>query len=205
MVQETPEYVVRNYDAVDRQVNEISRREAIISRKLEIANQKNIAKNFILFAAAAFILLLGIGIAIWLAKDEPVPPKIIEVTNEKIIERVVSAPIDKNSPATPEMQQAAQRVQSATTNDNDENKVTVEFTVFNSHKLNDTESIVTGYSYQPDNIKDPDHQYCYHNANKGLKSEKTDIAYKEGDAEVDWVNLADNRLKSLAKAHCKFI
>ena len=52
MNQESPEYVVRNYDAVDRQVSEISRREAIISRKLEIANQKNLATNFILFAAA---------------------------------------------------------------------------------------------------------------------------------------------------------
>jgi len=207
MNQESPEYVVRNYDAVDRQVSEISRREAIISRKLEIANQKNLAKNFILFAAAAFILLLGIGIAIWLAKDDPLPPKIIEVTNEKIIERVVSAPTEKNSPATAEMQQAAQRIQAtATENDGDAEKVTVNFTVFYTHNLSDKESINTGYDYQPNNIKDPEKQFCYHDINTGgFKRNTTDLASKKGDGEVIWFPLANDRLKSLAKTHCKFI
>ena len=207
MNQESPEYVARNYDAVDRQVSEISRREAIISRKLEIANQKNLAKNFILFAAAAFILLLGIGIAIWLAKDDPLPPKIIEVTNEKIIERVVSAPTEKNSPATTEMQQAAQRVQAATSeNGDDAEKVTVKFTVFNSYTVNDTETIHTGYNYQPDNINDPEHQFCYHRKDtEGFKSNRTDLAFKRGNDELVWIPLEDSRLESLAKAHCKFI
>jgi len=207
MNQESPEYVVRNYDAVDRQVSEISRREAIISRKLEIANQKNLAKNFILFAAAAFILLLGIGIAIWLAKDDPLPPKIIEVTNEKIIERVVSAPTEKNSPATTEMQQAAQRVQAATSeNIDDTEKVTVNFTVFNTYKLSDSEIINTGYNYHPENIKDPEDQFCYHSANtEGFKSNRTDLAFKKGNNELVWIPLEDSRLESLAKAHCKFI
>ena len=199
MNQESPEYVVRNYDAVDRQVSEISRREAIISRKLEIANQKNLAKNFILFAAAAFILLLGIGIAIWLAKDDPLPPKIIE--------RVVTAPAEKYSPATAEMQQAAQRVQAATSESGGDNdKVTVNFTVFKKHKLSDTEFIYTGYQYQPDNIKDPENQFCYHLAKtEGLKSIKTDLGVKDENNELFWMPFENDRLESLAKAHCKFI
>jgi len=70
MENESPEYTVRNYDAVDQQVAEIARREKILSDKLVIANYFQMAKVGLLAALAISLIILAIGIAYWFAKDD---------------------------------------------------------------------------------------------------------------------------------------
>ena len=70
MDKDSPEYTVRNYDAVDLQVAEIARREKILSNKLVIANYFQLAKVGLLAAAALSLIILAIGIAFWFAKDD---------------------------------------------------------------------------------------------------------------------------------------
>ena len=49
---DAPEYVVRNYDAIDQQVAEIAAREREITNRLKIANYRRLAMIGIIAAAA---------------------------------------------------------------------------------------------------------------------------------------------------------
>ena len=66
---DAPEYVVRNYDAIDQQVAEIAAREREITNRIKIANYRRMAMIGIIVAAAISMIILAVGVALWLAKD----------------------------------------------------------------------------------------------------------------------------------------
>ena len=76
------EYTVRDYSAVDRQVNEIANRERVLTNKLKQENLRKLAITSVIFAGALSAVIIALGIAIWLIKDQ----KIVEVVKEKIVE-----------------------------------------------------------------------------------------------------------------------
>ncbi len=76
------EYTVRDYSAIDKQINEIANRESVLTSKLKQENLRKLAITSVIFAGALSAVIIASGIAIWLIKDK----KIVEVVKEKIVE-----------------------------------------------------------------------------------------------------------------------
>ncbi len=84
MEDKSTEYVVRDFSAVDRQVREMAKRENVLTWRLRIENLKRLGIPLILFATAAAIIILAIGIFLWLIKKEKIVEidKVVEITKE---------------------------------------------------------------------------------------------------------------------------
>ena len=104
MKKETSEYIVRDFSAVDRQVEEMANREKALTWRLKIENIKRLGIPLILLSCALSILLLAFGAFIWLIQQERIVEieKIVEVTREvPIISdriKVVEVPIYIETP-----------------------------------------------------------------------------------------------------------
>lgn len=96
---EAPSYTVRNYDAVNEQIAEIAARERVHTEALKQANLRKLAVSAVIFAGAAAIVIIAIGLAIWLAKKETVTVKTVEVP-VKIVEVPVYGSLTPPSPDT---------------------------------------------------------------------------------------------------------
>lgn len=79
------EYVVRDYSAVDAQVDEIARREKEKTRQLQISNLTKLVFLGLYILAGIALLILVCGIAYRIA----FPPKIEVIEKTEIIEKVV--------------------------------------------------------------------------------------------------------------------
>ena len=58
---EPKEYVVHDYSAINKQIDELANREAQISEKMRVKNQKKRRNNAIRKAIKSIILLCGLG------------------------------------------------------------------------------------------------------------------------------------------------
>ena len=92
MDKENAEYVTRDFSAVDRHVEELARRERILTWRLFIDNLKRLGLPLILIACAIAILLIAIGILVWFIKNEKV----------KEVEKVVRKETVKEVPVVSE-------------------------------------------------------------------------------------------------------
>lgn len=88
MADSIAEYTVRDFSAVDRQIEQIAERERIITRKLKLAN---IRKGVILAAAALIAIGLFLVLVAW-AYRIAFPPEQEIVETTKIIEKIVQPP-----------------------------------------------------------------------------------------------------------------
>ena len=78
------EYIVRDYSAVDKQINEIAEREKVITNKMRQENLRKLAISSTIFAAALSLIIISIGIAIWFIRDKKI--------EERIVEKIVKIP-----------------------------------------------------------------------------------------------------------------
>ncbi|MDC3081708.1 hypothetical protein OA385_05160 [Paracoccaceae bacterium] len=83
MDKDNAEYVVRDFAPVDRHVEELAKRERILTWRLFIDNLKRLAIPLILIACAIAIILIALGFFIWLIKKD----KIMET--EKVITKEI--------------------------------------------------------------------------------------------------------------------
>ncbi len=93
MEKDNAEYVTRDFSAVDRHVDELAKRERILTWRLFIDNLKRLGLPLILIACALAILLIALGIFIWIIKQEKIKEidKIVRVPKveiERVIEQV---------------------------------------------------------------------------------------------------------------------
>ena len=72
MDKDNAEYVVRDFSPVDRHVEELAKRERILTWRLFIDNLKRLALPLILIACAIAIILIALGFFIWLIKKDKI-------------------------------------------------------------------------------------------------------------------------------------
>ncbi len=84
MEKENIEYVVRDFSAIDKHVEEMAKRERILTWRLRIENFKRLGLPLIMVASALSILIVALGIFIWFLKKEKIVEidKIVEITKE---------------------------------------------------------------------------------------------------------------------------
>lgn len=88
MPEKITEYTVRDYSAVDRQIDEIANRERVLTQRLQLANYRRMAilGAGIILAIGLFIIMLAIAYRIAFPKT----PEIIETV--KVVEKIVEPP-----------------------------------------------------------------------------------------------------------------
>ena len=82
MADEPFEYTVRNYSAIDKQIDEIAKREGVLTNRLSIENIKKYALIGLLAVAGICALMLFAGIAYRIAFPQDSPETIKEVIRE---------------------------------------------------------------------------------------------------------------------------
>ena len=82
MADEPFEYTVRNYSAIDKQIDEIAKREGVLTNRLSIENIKKYALIGLLAVAGICALMLFAGIAYRIAFPPDSPKTIKEVIRE---------------------------------------------------------------------------------------------------------------------------
>lgn len=82
------EYTVRDFSAVDKQIEQIAARERVLTQKLKLANLKQITLIGCgcLIALGLFIMLAGIGYRI------AFPPNVEVVEKTEVVEKIVQPP-----------------------------------------------------------------------------------------------------------------
>jgi hypothetical protein len=83
-------------------------------------------------------------------------------------------------------------------------KISVDFTVFSTIKIDDDAGIVTGWSYDPANLEVPNREYCYYNLTVAdNKQAITHIAEKNEGEAIVWANLSPE-MQKLGEENCRF-
>lgn len=82
MADEPFEYTVRDYSAIDKQIDEIAKREGVLTKRLSIENIKKYALIGLLFVAGVCALMLFAGISYRIAFPPDSPKIIKEVIKE---------------------------------------------------------------------------------------------------------------------------
>jgi hypothetical protein len=88
MAEPIAEYTVRDFSAVDTQIEQIAERERVVTQKLRLANLFQLVKFAVigLVALGVFFLLLGIAYRIAFPPEQ----KVVETT--KIVEKIIQTP-----------------------------------------------------------------------------------------------------------------
>ena len=91
MADKVSEYIVRDYSAVDRQIDEIARRERILTNRLNLENLKRFILIGLMVIGGICLLVLALAIAYRIAfppekkvLENPLPVE-VTVKNEPII------------------------------------------------------------------------------------------------------------------------
>jgi len=168
------EYTASDYSAVDKQLDEIARRERAETRKLQYANYFGLAQTFAIICLSLGALALLIGFAIYLAKREA---KTI-IQQEQI----------------PVQAQREENIRNINPETYSEGKLVEDYTIFyeGSADMHGFGEVVTGYRYKDSTTVEPYHIYCYINKNN-QNGTTTQIMLGQTDENGLNPSLAPNR------------
>jgi len=168
------EYTKRNYDAVDDQLEQVAKREKVVTNRLRLANLKRLlimsGLGIILLSIAILIIFFGIRLLIYGPPQEVYPE--IEIPSE------VRLIIDERKPYEEQLLKIQEKSGEIVTN----------YNIFKTRSAIDLGylQVVTGWKF-PNPESDPTHQWCY-----------VDYMPQEGmDIDVN-LNLAEIRNRQLS-------
>ena len=165
------EYTKRNYDAIDDQLEQVAKREKVVTNRLRLANLKRLlimcGLGIILLAIAILIIFFGIRLLIYGPPEEVYPE--IEIPSE------VRLIIDERKPYEEQLLQIQER----------SGELVTDYSIFKRRDAKDLGfiQVVTGWSF-PNPKSNPNRQWCY-----------VDLG-KEGDIDfqITLANIIDNQL-----------
>ena len=199
MADEVSEYIVRDYSAIDRQVDEIARRERILTNRLNLENLKRFVLIGLMVIGGICLLFLALAIAYRIAfppekkvLENPLPVE-ITVKNEPIILKEKSNDtVNQNVPSN-KIFGIPNTNSNTTNNTNTETKNIIQNEEKKKSKLDNTtvvtfkkqssnltgfKDVTTGWRWQNPNADKPFSEYCYvTNINNVL----IDLANKNND------------------------
>ena len=144
------EYTKRNYDAIDDQLEQVAKREKVVTNRLRLANLKRLlimcGLGIILLAIAVLIIFFGIRLLIYGPPEEVYPE--IEIPSE------VRLIIDERKPYEEQLLKIQEKSGEVVTN----------YNIFKERSAIDLGflSVVTGWKF-PNPESNPTDQWCYVN------------------------------------------
>ena len=184
MADEISEYTVRDYSAMDRQIDEIARRERILTNRLNLENLKRFALIGLMVLGGVCLLILALAVAYRIAfppdkkiLENPIPlevtvknePIIIEKKNTKIIEN--KTPSNKIFGLREKENKVTEESNSKNTSktileDKSKKPTKLDNTSVVTFKtetinINGLRTVTTGWNWKNPNANEPYKQYCY--------------------------------------------
>jgi len=217
MADEVTEYSVRDYSAVDRQIDEMARRERIRTNKLKLENLKKFILIVLMIIAGICLLLLALAIAYRIAfppekkvLENPLPLE-VTIKNEPIILKESSKEIiNKKGPSNKIF--GIPDNSSNQSNDTDVgNKNIIQNEISKKSKLDNTSvvtfknnrsgltgfmDVTTGWRWKTPDAEKPFNQYCYVTS---VNSVVIDLAKKEDKTKISLYNYYTANNKNLTK------
>ena len=225
MADEVSEYTVRDYSAVDRQIDEIARRERILTNRLNLENLKRFILIGLMVVGGICLLVLALAIAYRIAfppekkvLENPLPVE-VTVKNEPIIlKENTKEIINKNVPTNRFFGKPDNNTNQSNNTNSDTKKITkndtrekskLENTTVVTFKKQDSNltgfgQVMTGWRWINPNANKPYKEFCYiHN----IDMVRIDLAIKENDLTTSGYdyytankyNLTQNQWNNLEK------
>tara|TARA_B100001057_G_C22677331_1_gene882353 strand:+ start:236 stop:934 length:699 start_codon:yes stop_codon:yes gene_type:complete len=182
MADEITEYTVRDYSAVDKQIDEIARRERILTNRLNLENLKRFILIGLMVVGGICLLVLALAIAYRIAfppekkvLENPLPVE-VTVKNEPIIlKENTNTTVNKNVPSN-KIFGIPETNTNTTKYTNTENKNIIQNEERKKSKLDNTtvvtfkkqssnltgfREVTTGWRWKNPDADKPFNQYCY--------------------------------------------
>ena len=199
MADEISEYTVRDYSAMDRQIDEIARRERILTNRLNLGNLKRFALIGLMVVGGICLLILAIAIAYRIAfppqktvLENPIPLEVI-VKNEPIIIEKENTKIIQNKTPSNKMFGLKEKGNKVTDQNisNYTSKTILEDKSKKPSKLDNTSvvtfktettningwrTVTTGWNWKNPSSNEPYKQYCY---TSNVDNVRVDLAVTE--------------------------
>ena len=184
MADEISEYTVRDYSAMDRQIDEIARRERILTNRLNLGNLKRFALIGLMVVGGICLLILAIAIAYRIAfppqktvLENPIPLEVI-VKNEPIIIEKENTKIIQNKTPSNKIFGLKEKGNKVTKESNSKltsktiledkskqpsklDKTSVVTFKTETININGLRTITTGWNWKNPKANEPYKQYCY--------------------------------------------
>jgi len=182
MADEVSEYTVRDYSAVDKQIDEIARRERILTNRLNLENLKRFILIGLMVVGGICLLVLALAIAYRIAfppekkvLENPLPVEVIvknepvilkETTKESFKNNVPSNKIfgipDTNTDQSKNTNFLSKKIiQSEQTKKSKLENTTVVTFKNKSSNLTGFKDVTTGWRWKNPNADKPFNEYCY--------------------------------------------
>lgn len=226
MADEITEYTVRDYSAVDKQIDEIARRERILTNRLNLENLKRFILIGLMVVGGICLLVLALAIAYRIAfppekkvLENPLPvevtvrnePVILKETTKEIINN--SAPSSKifgvpntnskvNDQNTTFKSQEVIKNQSLKTSKLD--KTTVVTFKQQESRLTGFKEVFTGWKWKNPNADKPFDEFCYTHNMDNVRINLAMIENNKVKSNYDYYtsnryNLSQNQWRNLVK------
>jgi len=171
MSEDITEYTVRDYSAVDRQIDEIARRERILTNRLNLENLKRFILIGLIVVGGICLLLLALAVAYRIAfpsnkkiVETPLPVEVI-VKNEPIILKDETKKSNVNNVPSNKMF----GIKNNDTNENKQNEVitskldntSVVTFKYQASQLVGFKDVTTGWNWETPKAEKPNSQFCY--------------------------------------------
>lgn len=184
MADEISEYTVRDYSAMDRQIDEIARRERILTNRLNLENLKRFALIGLMVLGGVCLLILALAVAYRIAfppdkkiLENPIPLE-VTVKNEPIIIEKKNTKIIENKTPSNKIFGLREKENKVTKESNSKNtsKTILEDKSKKPSKLDNTSvvtfktettninglrTVTTGWNWKNPSANEPYKQYCY--------------------------------------------
>jgi len=182
MAQELVEYTVRDYSAVDKQIDEIARRERILTNRLNIENLKKFILIGLIIVGGICILLLSLALAYRIAfppetkvLENPLPIE-ITIKNEPIVIKDENIKIVRSDAPSNKIFGIKEKNKAINKDSTSNSKVIYEDQIKKQSKLDNTSvvtfinkdsfitgfrDVTTGWNWKTPNADKPHKQYCY--------------------------------------------
>ena len=185
MAQELVEYTVRDYSAVDKQIDEIARRERILTNRLNIENLKKFILIGLIVVGGICILLLSLALAYRIAfppekkvLENPLPVE-ITIKNEPIVIKEESIKIVRSDAPSNKIfgiKEKNKTVKAINEDSTSNSKVIYKDQIKKQSRLDNTSvvtflnkdsfltgfrDVTTGWNWKTPNSDKPYKQYCY--------------------------------------------
>lgn len=182
MADEITEYTVRDYSAVDRQINEIARRERILTNRLNLENLKRFILIGLMIIGGICLLVLALAIAYRIAfppekklLENPLPVEVIVKNEPVILKETIEKSSNNNVPSNkifgiPDNNKdksmntssiLKKKIQNEQTKKSKLENTTVVTFKNKSSNLNGFKFVTTGWRWKNPNANKPFNEYCY--------------------------------------------
>ncbi|MDA7855876.1 hypothetical protein N9A51_01455 [Pseudomonadales bacterium] len=196
------EYTTSDFTAIERSIDQEFKRNDMLIKFRKSQKSLRDSKKIFYLSASLTVIAVALALVFWMLTSNKA---LVEIINQGADAALIKDIKNEVSALRSLQEEGVLEALAKKYGADEPNEISVEFTVFHTHSLDDNASVVSGYIYSPSELETPQSQYCYHAQPQGKSGKKvlTNLATKNAVGEISWDNV-DAGLALIAKQYCKF-